>query len=231
VREVHRSRRVRLGDVNASGRLRLDALARYLQDIAWDDAEDAGVGAGRWVLRRVELRLTRLPTFGDEVDLVTSCSGAGSHWAERRTVVHGDRADVESAAIWVHVDDGGRPKPLDPGFASIWGEVPKVSARLRLPGPPKAAEVRPWPLRAGDIDVLGHLNNAVALAAVEDELAHRTTGRRLVTADVEYRAAVDPGDTVAVAGVEDGDTVSVWLLVDGDVRVAARVALAPASVR
>ena len=33
-------RRVRLGDVSPKGRLRLDATARYLQDIANDDAVD-----------------------------------------------------------------------------------------------------------------------------------------------------------------------------------------------
>ena len=33
---------VRLGDVSPAGRLRLDAVARYLQDIATDDAVDAG---------------------------------------------------------------------------------------------------------------------------------------------------------------------------------------------
>ncbi len=222
---------MRLGDVTVSGRLRLDALARYLQDIAGDDADDAGVGNGRWVVRRIALQLTQLPSFGDEVELVTSCSGAGSHWAERRTVVRGAGADVESAAIWVHVDDRGRPKPLDPGFSSIWGEVPKVRARLRLPGPSDGADVRPWPLRAGDMDVLGHLNNAVALAAVEDELTRRAAGRRLASAEIEYRAAIDPGDEVAVAAVDDAEAVGVWLLVDGACRVAARVALGPASVR
>ena len=36
------SRRVRLGDASPRGRLRLDACARYLQDIANDDSRDAG---------------------------------------------------------------------------------------------------------------------------------------------------------------------------------------------
>ena len=222
---------MRLGDVSASGRLRLDALARYLQDVAWDDVADAGVVESRWVVRRVALRLTRLPRFGDEVDVVTSCSGAGSRWAERRTVVTGANADVESVAIWVHLDDRGRPQPLDPRFASIWGDVPKVSARLRLPGPPPGAEVRPWQLRASDVDVLGHLNNAIAFAAVEDELARRAAGRRLLDAEVEYRDAIDPDDAVSVAAVHGAGDLDVWLLVDGASRFAARVGLGPASVR
>ena len=42
---------MRLGDVDPSGRLRLDAIARYLQDVASDDAADAGLDTG-WVARR-----------------------------------------------------------------------------------------------------------------------------------------------------------------------------------
>ena len=34
---------MRLADVTPGGRLRLDALARYLQDVAGDDVDDAGI--------------------------------------------------------------------------------------------------------------------------------------------------------------------------------------------
>ena len=52
-------RRVRLGDVTPQGRLRLDAVVRYLQDIANDDAHDSGIdNPAAWVVRRtvVEVR-------------------------------------------------------------------------------------------------------------------------------------------------------------------------------
>ncbi len=185
---------MRLGDVTASGRLRLDALARYLQDIAWDDVVDAGVTDGRWVVRRVELAVTRLPRFGDEIELATSCTGVGSRWAQRRTLVTGADAGVESSAIWVHLDARGHPAPLDPRFATIWGDgLPRVSARLALPGPPPGAPARDWPLRASDVDVLGHVNNAVAFAAVEDELARVAAGGGIRAVRAEYRGPVGYG--------------------------------------
>src|SRR5215217_7895312 len=44
------SRLTRLGDVSPGGRLRFDAIARYLQDVANDDAVDAALeGAMAWV--------------------------------------------------------------------------------------------------------------------------------------------------------------------------------------
>ena len=38
-------RRVRLTDMDARGRLRLDAVARFLQDVAIDDVDETGWGA------------------------------------------------------------------------------------------------------------------------------------------------------------------------------------------
>ena len=139
-------RQVRLGDVRPSGRLRLDALSRYLQDIANDDAMDAGLpNAMGWVVRRVVLELEpRLPSFRDKVELVTFCGGTGSRWAERRTDVCVDgEALARAAALWVHVDPvRRRPVPLPPEFLELYGEAAagrSVAARLRHDPPPEGA--------------------------------------------------------------------------------------------
>ena len=52
-RTFRTSYRIRLSDTDADGRLRLDAVARYLQDAATDDVEETGWGAPEhlWVLR------------------------------------------------------------------------------------------------------------------------------------------------------------------------------------
>ena len=58
-RSFRTERVVRLGDVDPGGRLRLDATARLLQDVASDDATDAGLdGAWGWIVRRtlIEVR-------------------------------------------------------------------------------------------------------------------------------------------------------------------------------
>jgi len=46
------TRRVRLADVSPAGRLRLDAIARFLQDVSADDTADAALpDAEAWVVR------------------------------------------------------------------------------------------------------------------------------------------------------------------------------------
>jgi acyl-ACP thioesterase len=228
-RRVVRSRTVRLGDVAPSGRLRLDALARYLQDVAADDVDDAGI-TGAWVLRRCALRIGDLPRFRERVELDTFCSGFGRRWAERRTTVLVDGAPrVESVAVWVYVDERGRPAPLEDWFFDLYGTAAndrRVSGRLRLPAPPEEVLRRPWVLRRTDLDVLGHVNNAIAWAAVEDEVAGDGAfpGGEMSTAEMEYRAPVDVGEVCELLSAPTADGMACWLVTGGEVRAAARVA-------
>src|SRR4051794_2583555 len=128
-----------LGDAGPGGRVRLDALARWLQDTAYADVRDAGVAEeGGWVVRRTAVRVERFPRFGEPVTLRTWCSGLGRAWAERTTTVAGEHGAAASAvALWVHVDPAtGRPRPFSGDElrvfeASAAGRV--VKARLRHP--------------------------------------------------------------------------------------------------
>jgi acyl-ACP thioesterase len=225
-------RRVHLGDVGENGLLRLEALARLLQDAATDDADDAGLSddRGAWVVRRVDLEITGRPRYHDRVELATFCSGTGPRWAERRTRLTGiGGVIVEAASLWVFVDrSSGRSLPLDDDFQQRFGESARgrrISPRLHHRSPPPAIPTREWTLRESDFDVLGHLNNARALEAVEDEMAARLPGSRPVRAGIEYRGAVERGDTVElaseVAAAGHGQELTLWLLTGGEVRVSA----------
>jgi len=225
-RQVEATRRVRLGDVSASGRLRLDALAEYLQDVAADDVDDVGI-PGAWVLRRLALKLGELPRFRDDVRLVTFCSGIGSRFAERRTtVLSGDEVAVESVSIWVYIDESGKPAPLDEWFRKYYEVAAgdrKVSGRLRHSPPPPDAVKRTWPMRVADFDLLAHANNAAAWQAIEEEIARLAKGRRLESAEIEYRAAIDIGDEIEIATTFDDRELRCWLTRDADMRVSAVV--------
>ena len=228
-RQIVATRRVRLGDVTASGRLRLDALAAYLQDVAADDVDEVGI-PGAWVLRRVVLRIGDLPRFRDEVRLITFCSGTGGRWAERRTtVLGGDLVAVEAVALWVYIDETGRPAPLEEWFRQFYAAAAndrKVSGRLQHRPPPPGVERRPWPLRRADFDVLAHVNNAASWQAVEEEIARVASGRRITGAEIEYRAPIDPDDELDLVTTFADDQLSCWLTCAGEVRVSAVVEVA-----
>jgi len=220
------NRRVRWGDVDRSSRLRLDALARYLQDLANDDTRDAGHDPlAPWVVRRTVIVVHRRPRLGEQLDLVTFNGGTGSRWAERRTSVRGERGHVECASLWVFVDPiSGRPARLTQAFHDTFDEAAQgrtVGARLTHGPVPGDGDRRAWAVRATDIDPLGHVNNAATWEAIEDELARRdlTAGR----AELEYHDGIDPADDVELVSRLEGDTLAVWLTVQGRVRATARL--------
>jgi acyl-ACP thioesterase len=204
--------RAGLADVAPSGRARLDAVARWLQDAALADVEDAGVDQGLWIVRRLRLAVERFPAFGEALEIATFCSGVGRFWAERRTTVAGAAgARVEAGALWVHLAPGGeRPAPMPSGFEAVYGTAAagrRVRARLRHPAvPPPDAPRRPWSFRAADLDLAQHVNNAVYWEALEEELAGDPL-RDGLDAEVEHRAPADVG-RATLAGADGAR----WLL-------------------
>jgi acyl-ACP thioesterase len=216
-------RRPMLGDCAPSGRLRLDALARMLQDVAYLDVDDAGVAhLAVWVVRRSRMRVLRFPRFGEHLTLTTYCSGLGRMWAERRTTVAvaesglvsgrgggaggggGGGNVIEAVSLWVHLDpESRRPVPLTPEEMDAYGDAAsgrRVTARLRHPPPAGGAERVEWQFRAVDCDIAEHINNAAYWLPIEEELL---AGPDLESLDVEieYRAPAQPG---AMAVVRDG---------------------------
>lgn len=223
-------RQVRLGDVTPQGRLRLDALTRYAQDVSNDDTTDAGlVDDLAWVVRTTTIDVIRPPRFAESMELTTFCGGMGRRWAERRLRVIGDAGGrIEVATLWVHVDAGtGRPKELPAQFRELYGEAARcrvVGARQHLGPPPTGAPARPWAVRAADLDLFGHVNNAAYWAAVEEVLADRPVPEPY-RAVAEYGPGLErsPGVELLVTEGADGG-FDAWL-------VRERVAFASFAVR
>ena len=223
-------RRVRLGDCSPGGRLRLDAAARYLQDLSDDDTRDAGFTQMTWVVRKTVIDVLRFPTYLEPLDLVTWCSGLGSRWAERRVDIHSAGGGaLRSATIWVHLDPATqRPATLTDQFdhvfaASTAGRT--VSTRLSLGELPAGdVELAAWPSRLADFDVMEHMNNATAFVVVEEVMASRRDLRAPLRVVVEYRTPIDRGMRLRYGGVDRADGHDGWLVDErGGCPVAYRI--------
>jgi acyl-ACP thioesterase len=227
------ARRVRLSDVDVHGRFRLDAAARYLQDVAGDDAADSDLDATTftWVVRRTVIDMHAAFGFREQTELATWCSGTGGRWAARRTSMTGeDGGRLEAEALWICIDlTTQAPVRLPDTFHEIYGPSAggrRVSSRLELSPPPSGddAVVVPWPLRATDHDILAHMNNAAYWEAVEERL-HRLD--RLLAgphrAVMEYGPGVAPGDQVELVIDEAPDRLALWFIDAGAVQASALV--------
>src|SRR5262249_61333352 len=104
-RVFERAIRPGVADVDGNWRARLDAIARWLQDVAYEDLVDAGFeGRGAWIVRRLRLRVDAFPRFGESFEVKTFCSGIGRFSAERRTTIRGGSAAVEAVGLWICLD-------------------------------------------------------------------------------------------------------------------------------
>jgi acyl-ACP thioesterase len=222
------TRRIRISDRDGQGRLRLDAVARFFQDVATDDADETGWGAPEhlWVVRRLRIDVVA-PLLDDrEVELLTWCSGTAALAAGRRLSLTGDRGGrIELDSVWIHLGPDARPARIE-GFGvyaeSAGGRV--VSTRLELPEPPRSGRRAPWPLRVSDIDLLGHMNNAAYWEAVEQAMLRAGPDpRRPARAQLDYRHAIDLEDELALVEVSQNGRLTVAFAVDEIVKAVASV--------
>jgi acyl-ACP thioesterase len=219
-----------LADAAPSGRVRMDALARWVQDIAYADVEDAGVVAQSvWVVRRMRIRVERFPRFGEPVHGLTFCSGYSRLWAERRVRFDNDSGLVEVAGVWVHLNPQSRlPAPLPDSFEQFYAESAqgrRVKARLRHRNPSGDEQRVPWFFRATDADVAAHVNNAAYWEPLEELLAVRPEPETL-DAEIEFREPAQPGPALVLHGA-DG---AMWITAE-DGRVHASLAFPDADRR
>jgi acyl-ACP thioesterase len=167
-----------VADVTGSGRTRLDAIARWLQEIARQDLDDAGFGGrGVWIVRRTRIRVKSFPRYDQTLTLRTFCSGIGRFSAERRTVIRGGEASVDTVSRWICFDpEGARPQRFDDDFKAAYAETAgerDANVRVRHPGPPEggaAGDPEPWLFRATDLDVADHVNNSHYWGPLEQAL-------------------------------------------------------------
>jgi acyl-ACP thioesterase len=200
-----------IADATAGGRCRLDAIARWLQDVAYADLVDAGFeGRGAWIVRRTRIRVEAFPRFGEDLTLRTFCSGIGRFSAERRTSIHGERAAVETVSRWVCLDpEAGRPLRFPPDFLAVYEESASgrdANVRVRHPDPPSDGKREPWGFRAAELDPAGHINNSHYWVPLEEDLAAGAEPDS-IDAEVEYR---DPAAAGEATLVRDG--AALWLV-------------------
>lgn len=186
------------GDSAADGRAHLDAIFRWIQDLAYADVVNVGlVNTGAWVVRRADVLIRSVPTIGEHLELSTFCGAIGASVAERRTRIEGAYgAEVEAAVLWVQIDEHTRtPTKFSDEFIEIYGltaDGRRARSRLVHPKPLADADASSWHFGLADADLAGHVNNVAFLRILSDLLLKGSVVDGLEL-EAEYRMPVPPG--------------------------------------
>ncbi|GGK50109.1 acyl-[acyl-carrier-protein] thioesterase [Nocardia camponoti] len=236
---------VRAGDVDPYHRLRLDAIARYLTDIAFDEARASGLydSDPTWIVRRTVIDVHRPVVWPDEVQLHRWCSAMSTRWTNMRTRITSPGGGlIETEGFWINLSElSNLPARIsDDGLAYLARTTNEHRLRWRPyltdPAPRESDTDLPFPVRATDIDQYNHVDSACYWQAVEQFLVDYpkllASPHRAV---IEYVAPVLAREHITVRGrYEPGDrngtpVLRLWFVVGGITTTVVRVMPLPAS--
>ncbi len=211
--------RVRYGEANRHGTLKLRALADYLQEAAAHHADSLGVGlenlAGEnmfWVLSCMGVEFERLPRLNEEIKLETwPRHGASPLFAMREFVLRdaGDEVLVRATSAWLLLDSATlRPRRVSMLPVVLPQNLERKFLFERLN---EVADFAGTPcfrerIRESKIDVNRHLNNAEYFSWLEDCAAE--AGCRIAALKrifINFVNEVKCGDQVDVSMRHDAD--------------------------
>jgi acyl-ACP thioesterase len=92
-----------------------------------------------------------------------------------------------------------------------------------LPAPSASALRSEWPLRATDVDLHGHVNNAVYWQALEGALGPDAATR--LVAELDFRDPIDLADPLELAVERAAEVLSLGFVVGVSARAVARLSL------
>ncbi|MDN5756924.1 MAG: thioesterase [Tomitella sp.] len=235
------SYRVRTGDVDQHKTLRLDSVARYLQDVGHDNLEATGFVRTDpfWIVRRTVIDVIEPISWPGTVTLQRWCAALSTRWANMRVRITAEHETsrlnpnerpaglIETEAFWINVNDQGLPTRIsDGGFDLLASTAEDHRLKWQAMNPntlpdadnPDIPRDRPHVLRSTDFDPLEHVNNAAYWAAVEDELVeHPDLTARPHRAVIEYLRPVPPGSTMLIRRRRIENQLQMRMLVDDKV--------------
>jgi acyl-ACP thioesterase len=235
---------VRAGDVDPYNRLRFDAVARYLQDIAEEELHSGFFERTdpNWIVRRTVIDVVRPIVWPDRVELRRWCSAMSTRWTNMRVrVTSAGGGLIETEGFWININEStNMPTRIsDEGLALLARTTAEHRLRWRPwltdPTPPDSDTDLPFPVRATDIDQYNHVNNAAYWQAVEHFLVDFP---KLVAgphrAVIEYVAPVLARQHISVRSrFEPGDrgnghpVLRLWFIVGDAVTTTVRIGPLP----
>lgn len=225
--------RVATGDIGSDLNLRLDGVARYIQEVGAENLVDAGEAEDHphWLVQRTVIDVIEPIEFPNEVSFSRWCSALSTRWCTMRVdLVGSDGGRIETEGFWIAIN----AKTLTPQRAtdsliarfSTTTDEHRLKWRPWLQNPDVTDEEVPFALRRTDIDLFAHVTNTAYWHAIHEVMALVpevcTPPYRAV---IEYRKPIKYGEVVTLGWLRregaDAPAVDIAFTVGDEIRAAA----------
>lgn len=219
---------VATGDIDGNLHLRLDGVARYIQEAGAENLVDAGEADAHphWIVQRTVIDVLEPIEWPNDLTLHRWCSALSARWCTMRVDLEGsDGGRIQTEGFWIAINkDTLTPSrvsdSLTEKFASTTTER-RLKWRPWLQNPDDADVTAPFALRRTDIDLFEHMTNTAYWHAVHEVMAEfGTVATAPYRAVVEYRKPIRFGERVELRYRGDDREVNAGLVVGDEVRAA-----------
>ncbi len=221
--------RLASADIDERRRLRLDGVARYIQDVGAEHLADAELAEAHphWIVLRTVIDVLEPIELPNDITFRRWCAALSTRWCSMRVQLEGSAGGrIETEGFWICINkDTLTPARLtDDCIARFGGTTDNHRLKWRpwLSEPITNGNATPFPLRRTDIDPFEHVNNTVYWHGVHEILGQVPTfGGVPYRAVLEYRSPIKLGESVTINSDQHGDTVRMQFVVSDEVRAAA----------
>ncbi len=180
-------RKIDFFDIDPDQTLRVEAMARFFQEMATLHSIKVGAGPDilfsrgvTWFLNRLEIEVFRYPLLGEKLKITTWSRGFRHHMGLREYCIDSEKGLVaKGSSVWIFFDFKKKKiikVPAD--IESLYQFDPEKGFEDELASWKTCGKLEPEKeltisLRYGDFDVNGHVNNTIYLGFIET-LFHKT---------------------------------------------------------
>jgi acyl-ACP thioesterase len=218
-------------DIDEHMRLRLDGVARYIQEVGAEHLADANLADvhPHWIVLRTVIDVLEPIELPSDITFRRWCAALSTRWCSMRVQLQGaDGRRIETEGFWLCVNkDTLTPSRLSDDCIARFGTTTdnhRLKWRPWLTEPIQDGSEIPFPLRRTDIDAFEHVNNTIYWHGVHEILGQVADLEAApYRAVLEYRSPIKFGESLTIRSDRHGDTVRMHFTVGDDVRAAALV--------
>ncbi|MGW5227564.1 acyl-[acyl-carrier-protein] thioesterase [Nocardia niigatensis] len=225
------TRRLGTVDMDENQHLRIDGIARHLQDAGVDHLVHCGAldTHPHWIVRRTVIDVLQPITWPAQLRMRRWCSGISPRWCTMRVRIDSDTGGlIETEGFWIHMNkETMSPSRIADDFFELMSTTTD-NRRLRwrqwLEAPQPTAPATPFPLRRTDTDHFQHITNTAYWHAIHEMTTEATDLTRAPHRFVlEYNKPIRYGETLDIRTTRTPDALTLWFAVGDDTRAIAQL--------